>query len=54
MKVYLAVLLAPMALLIAASGLAAVTSGWVLPMNRRHVRTPRLYGWGQLVVAFAR
>ncbi|MGW5372739.1 hypothetical protein ACWER6_28550 [Streptomyces sp. NPDC004009] len=40
-------------LLIAASGLAAVTRGWVLPMNRRHVRAPRLYGWGQLVVAFA-
>ena len=53
MKVYLVVLLAPVALLIAASGLAAVTSGWVLPMNRRHVRTPRLYGWGQLVVSFA-
>jgi hypothetical protein len=22
-------------------------------MNRRHVRAPRIYGWGQLVVAFA-
>ncbi|MFE5402925.1 hypothetical protein ACFQ9Z_16510 [Streptomyces sp. NPDC056580] len=53
MKLYLAVPLVLLVLLIAASGLAAVTSGWVLPMNRRHVRAPRLYGWGQLVVAFA-
>ncbi|MGW1762202.1 hypothetical protein [Streptomyces mirabilis] len=53
MKLYLAVPLVLLALLIAASGLAAVTSGWVLPMNRRHVRAPRVYGWGQLVVAFA-
>ncbi|GGS85556.1 hypothetical protein GCM10010254_01600 [Streptomyces chromofuscus] len=53
MKLYLAVPLVLVALLIAASGVAAVTSGWVLPMNRRHVRAPRMYGWGQLVVAFA-
>ncbi|MGV9456583.1 hypothetical protein [Streptomyces sp. NPDC003635] len=53
MKLYLAVPLVLLALLIAASGVAAVTSGWVLPMNRRHVRAPRTYGWGQLVVAFA-
>ncbi|WAZ26734.1 hypothetical protein STRCI_008362 [Streptomyces cinnabarinus] len=52
-KLYLAVTLVPLALLIAASGVAAVTSGWVLPMTRHHVRTPRIYGWGQLVVAFA-
>ncbi|MDF3143041.1 MULTISPECIES: hypothetical protein [unclassified Streptomyces] len=53
MKLYLAMPLVVLALLIAASGVAAVTRGWVLPMNRRHVRTPRIYGWGQLVVAFA-
>ncbi|MFE4968948.1 hypothetical protein [Streptomyces sp. NPDC056660] len=53
MKLYLAVPLVLLALFIAASGVAAVTSGWVLPMNRRHVRAPRIYGWGQLVVAFA-
>ncbi|WP_324789329.1 hypothetical protein [Streptomyces sp. H51] len=53
MKLYLAVPLVLFALLIAASGVAAVTSGWVLPMNRRHVRAPRIYGWGQLTVAFA-
>lgn len=52
MKLYLVVPLALVVLLIAASGVAAVTRGWVLPMNRRRVRTPRIYGWGQLVVAF--
>ncbi|MFJ9821374.1 hypothetical protein ACIRU3_40195 [Streptomyces sp. NPDC101151] len=53
MKLYLAVPLVLVALLIAASGVAAITRGWVLPMNRRHIRAPRMYGWGQLVVAFA-
>ncbi|MGW9136343.1 hypothetical protein [Streptomyces sp. NPDC055681] len=53
MKFYLAIPVVLLALLIAASGVAAVTRGWVLPMNRRHVRRPRLYGWGQLVGAFA-
>ncbi|MEU9421180.1 hypothetical protein [Streptomyces sp. NPDC048272] len=53
MKLYLAAPLVLIALLIAASGVAAVTRGWVLPMNRRHVRSPRLYGLGQLVSAFA-
>ncbi|MEU2784006.1 MULTISPECIES: hypothetical protein [unclassified Streptomyces] len=53
MKLYLAVPLVLLALFIAASGVAAVASGWVLPMNRRHVRAPRIYGWGQLMVAFA-
>lgn len=53
MKLYLAVPLVLLAFLIAASGVAAVTRGWVLPMNRHHVRAPRIYGWGQLVVAFA-
>ncbi|MFB6706463.1 hypothetical protein ACFCW6_17340 [Streptomyces sp. NPDC056333] len=53
MKFYLAIPVVLLALLFAASGVAAVTRGWVLPMNRRHVRRPRLYGWGQLVAAFA-
>lgn len=53
MKLVLAIPLVLFALLVAASGMAAVTRGWVLPMNRRHVRNPRLYGWGQLVAAFA-
>ncbi|MFJ9584046.1 hypothetical protein [Streptomyces acidicola] len=53
MKLYLAIPVVLLASLIAASGVASVTRGWVLPMNRRHVRAPHLYGWGQLVVAFA-
>ncbi|MFG2819968.1 hypothetical protein ACGFX4_11140 [Kitasatospora sp. NPDC048365] len=53
MKLYLAVPLAIVALLTAASGIAALSRGWLLPSYRRHVRRPRLYGWGQLVVAFA-
>ncbi|MGW1729096.1 hypothetical protein ACWCQK_40420 [Streptomyces sp. NPDC002306] len=50
---YLALPLLLAALLIAAGGIAGITRGWVLPGNRRHVRSPRLYGWGQLVLAFA-
>ncbi|MEU2134047.1 hypothetical protein [Streptomyces sp. NPDC018352] len=53
MKLYLAVPVVLLALLIAASGVAAVSRGWVLPVNRRPVCHPHLYGWGQLVVAFA-
>ncbi|ELS57249.1 hypothetical protein [Streptomyces viridochromogenes] len=53
MKLHLAVPLTLLALLIAASGVAAVTRGWVLPTNRKPVGRPRLYGWGQLLVAFA-
>lgn len=53
MKLYLAASVVVIALLIAASGISAVTRGWVLPMNRRHVRSPRLYGAGQLVAALA-
>ncbi|MFF4449513.1 hypothetical protein [Streptomyces sp. NPDC001502] len=53
MKLYLVAPLVLVALLIAASGVAAVTRGWVLPVNRRHIRSPRLYGSGQLVTAFA-
>ncbi|MDQ0688704.1 hypothetical protein QFZ56_007667 [Streptomyces achromogenes] len=52
-KLFLAIPLVLLALLFAASGMAAVARGWVLPVNRRHVRNPRLYGWGQLIGAFA-
>ncbi|MFI8303980.1 hypothetical protein ACIF80_11090 [Streptomyces sp. NPDC085927] len=52
MRLYLAIPSVLVALLLAALGVAAVTRGWVLPMNRRHVRRVRLYGWGQLVAAF--
>ncbi|MFE9307793.1 hypothetical protein ACIQCF_17200 [Streptomyces sp. NPDC088353] len=53
MSRYLVIPSVLMALLFAASGVAAITRGWVLPWNRRSVRHVRLYGWGQLVVAFA-
>ncbi|MEV5683458.1 hypothetical protein AB0L68_09735 [Streptomyces sp. NPDC052164] len=53
MQLYLAVPVVLVALLIAASGVAALTRGWVLASNRSPVRRPRLYGWGQLTVAFA-
>ncbi|MCX4681754.1 hypothetical protein OG413_41875 [Streptomyces sp. NBC_01433] len=53
MRLYLAIPVVLLALLIAASGVAALTRGWVLPTNRLPVRRPRLYGWGQLVVALA-
>ncbi|MFI8789280.1 hypothetical protein [Streptomyces sp. NPDC055105] len=53
MTLYIAVPLALLALFYAAPGVAAVTRGWGAPMNRRHVHAPRIYGWGQLTVAFA-
>lgn len=49
MRLYLVLPSVAVALLFAASGVAAVTRGWVPPWNRRHVRRVRLYGWGQLV-----
>lgn len=49
MGLYRAVPLGLLALLIAASGVAAVARGWVPPMHRGFVRRVRLYGWGQLV-----
>ncbi|MFF3897378.1 hypothetical protein ACFYY3_30275 [Streptomyces sp. NPDC001812] len=52
MRLYLAIPSVVMALLIAASGVAAVTRGWVPPWLRSSVRRVRLYGLGQLVVAF--
>jgi hypothetical protein len=52
MKLYLVIPVVLLALLGAASGVAGITRGWVLPTNRRPVRRPRLYGWGQLVAAF--
>ncbi|MDG9720684.1 hypothetical protein [Streptomyces sp. DH24] len=53
MRLYLGVPVILLALLIAASGMAAVTRGWVLPTNRKPIRRPQLYGWGQLVMAIA-
>ncbi|MFE3902475.1 hypothetical protein ACFXPY_19665 [Streptomyces sp. NPDC059153] len=53
MKLYVVIPVVLMALLFAASGVAGITRGWVLPTNRRPVHHPRLYGWGQLMAAFA-
>ncbi|MBQ0828754.1 hypothetical protein [Streptomyces tagetis] len=51
MTVYAGVMGALVALLIGVSGVAALTRGWLLPVNRRSVRRVRLHGWGQLVMA---
>ncbi|AXG82600.1 hypothetical protein [Streptomyces paludis] len=51
MKLYLVIPVALVALLIGASGVAALVRGWVLPLSREQVRRPRLFGWGQLAVA---
>lgn len=51
MTLYVAVPVVLVALFFAASGVAGITRGWVLPANRRPVYRPRLYGWGQLVGA---
>ncbi|MEU6017214.1 hypothetical protein ABZ826_25170 [Streptomyces sp. NPDC047515] len=53
MMLYLAIFDALLALFCAAAGVAAVARGWVVPVNRRPVRRPRVYGWGLLVAAFA-
>ncbi|MGW1542731.1 hypothetical protein ACWCPM_21265 [Streptomyces sp. NPDC002309] len=53
MELYLAVPFGTLGLFIAASGVATVARGWMLPMHRRYVRRPRLFGWGQLVLSFA-
>lgn len=51
MTLYVAVPVGLVALLFAASGVAGITRGWVLPTSGRPVRRPRLYGWGQLLGA---
>ncbi|MEU8431608.1 hypothetical protein AB0F18_01630 [Streptomyces sp. NPDC029216] len=49
--VYLAVPIGLAALLLAASGIATLTRGWLLPRQRRHIVRPRLFGWAQLIMA---
>ncbi|GJF25431.1 hypothetical protein [Streptomyces sp. HO565] len=53
MRLYLGTAVVVLALLIAASGVAAMTRGWVLPTNRKRIGRVQLYGWGQLVMAVA-
>ncbi|MGW3512330.1 hypothetical protein [Streptomyces sp. NPDC000994] len=50
---YLVIPAVLLALFFAASGVAAVARGWVLPMYRGRVRRVRLFGWGQLMAAVA-
>ncbi|MFE6553354.1 hypothetical protein ACFVHS_33860 [Streptomyces sp. NPDC057746] len=51
MELYFSGFYGLLALLVAASGVAALTRGWVFPLTRPRVRRVRLYGWGQLVLA---
>ncbi|MGZ9934877.1 hypothetical protein ACXNSR_33950 [Streptomyces sp. NC-S4] len=50
---YVAVPIGVVALLLAASGVAALSRGWLLPWQRRHIVRLRLFGWAQLLIAAA-
>ncbi|WP_328764479.1 hypothetical protein [Streptomyces sp. NBC_00272] len=50
---YLAVPIGVVALLLAVSGGATLSRGWLLPWQRRHIVRPRLFGWAQLLIAAA-
>ncbi|MFE3628369.1 hypothetical protein [Streptomyces goshikiensis] len=50
---YLAIPIGVMALLLAASGVAALSRGWLLPLQRRYVVRVRLFGWAQLLISAA-
>lgn len=52
-NICLSALLALLALLLAAVGIAAITRGWVPPRARFRVRDSRLYGRGMLWLALA-
>ncbi|MGW0856458.1 hypothetical protein [Streptomyces sp. NPDC002690] len=53
MKFYVGIPLVVLALAFGASGVASVARGWVLPFNRGRVRRVRLFGRGQLLMAFS-
>ncbi|EDY64335.1 conserved hypothetical protein [Streptomyces pristinaespiralis ATCC 25486] len=53
MTLYLGIPLGLMALLVAVSGVAALRSGWLLPVQRKYVVRPHLFGWAQLAIALA-
>ncbi|MGT2530866.1 hypothetical protein ACU4GG_30225 [Streptomyces nojiriensis] len=50
---YIGIPVAVVALLVAAAGTATLTTGWMLPWQRKHVVRPRLFGWAQLLIAAA-
>ncbi|MEV7523483.1 hypothetical protein [Streptomyces sp. NPDC091371] len=51
--VYFFIPMAVVALLLAVAGTAALTSGWLLPRQRKHIVRTRLFGWAQLLIAAA-
>ncbi|MEU0598856.1 hypothetical protein ABZ484_11460 [Streptomyces sp. NPDC006393] len=51
MHPYLVVAGALAVTLMAVAGVAAVTTGWVVPLGRHRVVRPRLWGYGQLLGA---
>ncbi|MCF3183507.1 hypothetical protein IPZ70_26715 [Streptomyces polychromogenes] len=50
-ELFVAVPMGAMALLLAASGAAVLSRGWMLPWQRPRVLRPRLLGWAQLAAA---
>lgn len=53
MTLYIGIPLGLMALLVAVSGVAALRSGWLLPVQRQYIIRPHLFGWAQLAIALA-
>ncbi|MEW2636005.1 hypothetical protein AB0903_31290 [Streptomyces sp. NPDC048389] len=51
MNGYVGVTVGVLALLVAALGILAVRTGWLLPAQRRHIVRPRMFGYAQLLVA---
>jgi hypothetical protein len=51
MHIYMAVAGALITVLMAAGGIAALTTGWVMPWRRSRVLRPRLWGFGWLICA---
>ncbi|MFD5794151.1 hypothetical protein ACFWIO_11540 [Streptomyces diastatochromogenes] len=51
MHMFLVVAGAAAAALLVASGVAAITTGWVMPIGRHRILRPRLWGYGCLVCA---
>lgn len=50
---YVLVPIGVIALLLAASGVAALGRGWLLTWQRRHIVRLRLFGWVRLLIAAA-
>ncbi|MER7464111.1 hypothetical protein [Streptomyces sp. NPDC097981] len=50
-QLYAAIPIAAVVLLLACSGTAVLTRGWMLPVQRRHIVRPALFGWAQLLLA---